>query len=259
MCITLSIAKDELLEDGTMKNKERYYPEARFGGFTDIDGTIAFYNRVNSLLNSSFAVLDLGCGRGVFGENSVPFRRDLRILKGKVAKVIGIDVDKSAQENPFLDEFFLIQDALWPVADDSIDLIVCDFVLEHIENPDCFFLEIQRVQKRGGIVCIRTSNRWSYFALFSRLIPDRYHSKVLSFVQDGRRTEDVFPTLYRCNSIWKINNIMKKYGFDAVVYGYEAEPSYLAFSKSAYFLGVLYQRFAPGFLKSTIFAFGKKL
>ncbi len=241
-----------------MSYKERFYPEARFGGFTDIDGTIAFFNRVNSLLDPSFVVLDVGCGRGSFRESSVPFSRDLRILKGKAAKVIGIDVDRNAQDNPFLDEFRLIQDASWPIENNSIDLIVCDFVLEHIEEPDRFFLELRRVLRNEGVLCIRTSNRWRYFALFSALIPLKYHSKILSIVQEGRKSEDVFPTLYKCNSIWKIRRIMKKNGFDYLVYGYEAEPSYLAFSKIAYFLGVLHQRFALGILKQVIFAFGKK-
>lgn len=50
---------------------------------------------------------------------------------------------------------------------------------------------------------------------------------------------------------------MKKNGLDCVVYGYEAEPSYLAFSTIAYFFGVLHQKFAPRFLKPAIFAFGK--
>jgi hypothetical protein len=50
---------------------------------------------------------------------------------------------------------------------------------------------------------------------------------------------------------------MEKNGFECVVYGYEAEPAYLSFSKIAYFIGVLHQRFAPGFMKSAIFAFGK--
>lgn len=51
-----------------MDNKERFYPEARFGGFTDIDGTIAFFNRVNSLIETSSVVLDVGCGRGAYAE-----------------------------------------------------------------------------------------------------------------------------------------------------------------------------------------------
>lgn len=240
-----------------MNYKEEFYSEAKFGGFTDIDGTIAFFTRVNSLLDSSFVVLDLGCGRGACNEDPVPIRKKLRILKGKVAKVIGIDVDHGAQYNPFLDEFHLIQGHTWPVESNSIDLIVCDNVLEHIQNPDLLFSEIRRVLKSGGYLCIRTPNRWSYIAMAATVIPNRFHSKVTSVVQNGRKEDDVFPTVYRCNSIRKLKNIMAKNGFECAVYGYEAEPSYLSFSKVAYYLGVLHQRFAPGVIKPAIFAFGK--
>jgi SAM-dependent methyltransferase len=240
-----------------MNNKEIFYPEALFGGFTDIDGTVAFYNRVNSLLDPSFVVLDVGCGRGVYNEDLVPLRKNLRILKGKVAKIIGIDVDQRAQENQYLDEFHLIQGDSWPIETNSINLIVCDNVLEHIVNPDQLFLEIHRVLIDGGYLCIRTPNRFSYIAIAATLIPNKYHSKVTSVVQDGRKEEDVFPTVYKCNSIRKLKNIMKKNSFKCVAYGYEAEPSYLSFSTIVYFFGVMHQRFAPGFIKPVIFAFGK--
>ena len=240
-----------------MKGKEKFYPEARFGGFTDIDGTVAFFNRVNSLIDSSSVVLDVGCGRGEYRDDPVPLRKNLRILRGKAGKVIGIDVDQAAQDNPFLDEFHLVQGDSWPVDSNSIDLILCDNVLEHIENPDQFFEEIQRILIDGGFICIRTPNRWSYSALAAALIPNKYHSRVTSFVQDDRKEADVFSTVYKCNSIFKLKRILKKRGLNSVVYGYEAEPSYLSFSMIAYFIGVLHQRFAPRFLKPTIFAFGR--
>ena len=175
-----------------MKYKELFYPEARFGGFTDIDGTIAFFNRINSLLDPSFTVLDVGCGRGAYGNDPVPLRRKLRILKGKVSKVIGIDVNRTAEDNPFIDEFRLIEEDYWSIENDSIDLIVCDHVLEHIGNPDRFFSEARRTLKDRGYFCIRTPNRWSYIAIAATLIPNKHHSKVTSIVQEGRK-EGCFP------------------------------------------------------------------
>ncbi len=239
-----------------MINKEQFYPEARFGGFSDIDGIVTFFNRVNSLVNSSSVVLDVGCGRGAYCEDAVAYRRSLRNLHGKAARVIGIDVDQGAQANPFLDEFHLIQKRFWPIGDDSIDLVLCDNVLEHVERPDEFFMEIRRVLKNDGFLCIRTPNQWSYAGLFARLIPNKYHAKVIFAVQ-GRKEEDVFPTVYKCNSIRKLRGIMKKNGFEHVVYGYEAEPSHLKFSRIAYSLGMLHRRLAPAFLMPVIFAFGK--
>ncbi len=43
---------------------ERFYPESRFGGFSDLDGTVAFYGRIQALLAAGMTVLDVGCGRG---------------------------------------------------------------------------------------------------------------------------------------------------------------------------------------------------
>jgi hypothetical protein len=81
---------------------------------------------------------------------------------------------------------------------------------------------------------------------------------VLKRVQQDRKEEDVFPTLYRCNTIQKMRKMLASCGFAAVVYTIEAEPSYLGFSTLAYFLGVLHQRYAPSWLRTTIVAFAKK-
>ena len=240
-----------------MSSKITFYPESKFGGFTDIDGSIAFFSRVNSLLKSNFVVLDAGCGRGATFDDDISFRKDLKVLKGKVTQVIGIDVDPEAKNNSFIDKFHLIKNNKWPLDDSSIDLIICDNVLEHIENPELFFSEVSRVLKRGGYYCFRTPNAWSYIAIIAKIIPNKYHSKITSIVQDSRMEEDVFPTLYRCNTIGKLKRLMKKNGFDYEVYGYEAEPSYLSFSSIIYYLGVLHQRFAPQIMKAAIFRFGK--
>lgn len=240
------------------KHQNIYYPESKFGGFTYLDGTIAFYSRVNALLTPTLVVLDVGCGRGEYRDDVVSFRRELRILRGKCSKVIGIDVDKAGQENPFLDEFRNIESNHWPVEDQSIDLCLCDNVVEHIENPNSFFAECARVVKPGGYICIRTPNALNYIVVFSRLIPNRFHVKVLGKIQEHRHKEDVFPTFYRCNTKWQLQKMLRRYGFDACVVGYEAEPQYCNFSHLAYFLGVLHQRLAPNFLKAALFAFGRK-
>jgi len=241
-----------------MNKKDFFYPESTFGGFTDIDGTIAFFNRVNSLIKDSFVILDIGCGRGEYSEDPIIFRKQIRVLKGKASKIIGLDVDQNASSNPFLDEFHLLQDSTWPIESNSIDLIVCDNVLEHLPTPDLFFNEVRRVLKSGGFFCARTPNRWSYVAIAAMLVPNKFHAKVLSVVQDDRKEEDVFPTYYKCNSSRKLGRLLRQRGFSCVVYGHEAEPAYLSFSIAAYLLGVIHQKFAPGFLKPTLFAFGRK-
>src|SRR5437773_5574383 len=115
----------------SMDYQSEFYPENRFGGFTDIDGTIAFYTRVHGLLFPDAVILDVGCGRGEYDQDRVEVRRQLRIFKGKYARVIGIDVDDAGFKNPFLDEFHLLRSATWPLEDESVDLCLADCVMEH--------------------------------------------------------------------------------------------------------------------------------
>jgi SAM-dependent methyltransferase len=224
-----------------------------------VDGTVAFYARVNALLTEGSVVLDVGCGRGAYAADPVAFRRRLRTVKGKCSRVIGIDVDQGAAQNPFLDEFRLIDKARWPLEDSSVDLCLCDHVLEHVEDPGAFFGECARVLRPGGYVCIRTPNALSYFGITSRIVPNRYHARLTARIQDDRRVEDVFSTLYRSNTIPKMRRMLRLHGFDHCVFGHEAEPSYFSFSRVLYWLAVLHQRFAPGFAKVTLFAFAQKL
>ncbi len=237
---------------------ETCYPETAFGGFTDVDGTVAFYTRVNGLLQPSSTVLDIGCGRGAGADDPVPLRRNLRTFKGKCKRVIGIDVDDASRVNPFLDEFRLIEGRRWPVDDASVDLCVSDYVLEHIASPDEFFSECARVLRTGGVLCLRTPNALHYVALAARLIPNRLHSWITDRVQDGRKEMDVFPTLYKCNTASKIRTAIHRHGFDPCVYNHEAEPTYLSFSSTAYRLGVLYGRICPRMFRANVFGFGRK-
>jgi len=243
-----------------MDYKTAFYPETRFGGFTDVDGTVHFYARAQALLTPESTVLDVGCGRGSHAEDTVRFRRDLCVFKGKAAKVIGIDVDPAGRENPIIDEFRMIEDVhRWPVEDASVDLLVADTVVEHVEDTESFFRECRRVLKVGGHLAIRTPNVMSYIGLASTLVPNRLHAKVLKRAQEGRQERDVFPTLYRCNTRWRLRSALRRHGFDGCAYGYEAEPSYFNFSRLLYFLGVLHQKLAPNIFKVGLLAFGRKL
>jgi SAM-dependent methyltransferase len=242
------------------KTTLRFYPECQFGGFARTDGVVAFYCRVNALLNSESLVVDFGCGRGEYANDPVLYRRSLRVLKGRVAKVIGLDVDPSGMGNPAIDEFRKLEAGLpWPVESRSADLIICDNVVEHLPDPGTMFREAKRVLRRRGFLCVRTTNLLSYVGLAAKLIPNRHHGRVLGKVQDSRPEEDVFPTLYRCNTVRSLRRAMDSNGFLAAVYGHDAEPLYLTLSTFAYACGVLHQKVMPAMFAQTIFAFGQSV
>lgn len=235
-----------------------FYPESRFGGYTHADGTVQFYARAQSLLSPSDVCLDIGCGRGAQAEDSNRLRRSLLTFKGKCRKVIGVDIDPAGARNPLLDEFRLIDGLQWPVDDETIDFAVSDFTLEHVGDVERYFSEIERVLKRGGHLCLRTTNSWGYVALAAKLISTRHHSRVLRMAQPDRQMQDVFPATYRCNSVPKLRAMLNRHGFDAVVCGVESEPTYLHFSKAAYAIGVVLQKITPPWFRNCLLVYARK-
>jgi ubiquinone/menaquinone biosynthesis C-methylase UbiE len=65
--------------------------------------------------------------------------------------VIACDVDKAVLENPAADQALLMPDAQTiPVPSASVDLVVADYVLEHVAAPTELAKEIDRVLRPGG-------------------------------------------------------------------------------------------------------------
>jgi hypothetical protein len=89
------------------------------------------------------------------------------------------------------------------------------------------------------VFCARTTNRLGHVGLVASLVPNTRHARVLQQVQRDRREVDVFPTRYRVNTVWRLRAELRKIGYEAVICGYEAEPSYLRFPAAAYGFGKL--------------------
>jgi SAM-dependent methyltransferase len=236
-----------------------FYPETRFGGFSRVDGTVVFFSRVRALAANARLVVDVGCGRGQRQEDPCAFRRELADLRSEAREVIGLDVSPAGKDNPFIDEFRQIRSSdQWPIANNSVDLVVSDYVLEHIADPNAFFSEVARVLRVGGYFCARTPNKWGYVAMLSMLLPQHWHAPVIVKVQANRREEDVFPTFYRSNAAPIVRKHLRACGLEGVVLAFEGEPNYLAFNHLLYGAGTVAHRILPALLRSTLMIFAEK-
>lgn len=110
-------------------------------------------------LKASLKILDLGCGRGDF----------LEVFKSLGFHVAGVDSSKATLEK--LSGLYevklcdLKKDKI-PYSDNSFDLIFSKSVLEHLENPENYFVEIYRILKPHGRVLILTPDWYSQYKVF---------------------------------------------------------------------------------------------
>lgn len=180
------------------------------GMFDPNDGTVDFYLRVRSVAPERPDVIDFGAGRGQWLDDPSDVRRGLRDIRDIAARIVGVDVDDAVLANPYVSEAVLIDGrGPVPLPDQSADLIIADFVLEHLDDPDWMRRESARLVRPGGWLCGRTPSRSGYIALASRIVPNSGHRTFISWLQPFRRSEDVFPTRYLINSMEQINGIFE--------------------------------------------------
>jgi len=236
----------------------KFQPYAHLpGGFSQNDGTIDFYGRINSLLRGDMRVLDLGAGRAAwFEDDPSAYRRSLRLLKGKVAEVIATDVDEAVQQNRSCDRALLMEDGIIPLEDNSVDMVIADYVLEHVDDADGFRAEVSRVLRPGGYFCARTPHKWSYVSVLARLLGNAHHIPILSRAQPDRKAVDVFPTRYRLNTLHTVRSCFA--GFEDFSLIYRPDPAYYFGNRSLYHaLGFLH-RLMPAALSGGLFVFLQK-
>lgn len=198
---------------------------AFLGHYTQTDGTVEFYTRVAGQLRPTDVVIDLGAGRGGWYEDdtSEP-RRAIRALRDRCARLIGVDVDDAVLENRSTTENHVMDAGRVPLPDAVADLIVADFVLEHVKNPLDFVAEVDRLLKPGGLFCARTPHALNYISLGARILPKATHEWVMGAVQEDRQTEDVFEAYYRMNKLSEINTLFR--GWKNYSYIFRTEPGY---------------------------------
>jgi len=178
-------------------------------------------------------VLDAGCGR---------YMRFCKELSDG-HQVFGIDVESMLDTDNRSSPFGISGDlSRLPFRQECFDIVISRSVIEHLDDPPKVFQEFCRVLRPGGKVVIVTPNKYDYVSLIATVTPYRLHRFLVSKIFRVPEN-DVFPTLYRANTVASIRKTLKSAGLierelDAVNH----YPAYLMFSPILFRMGMLYER-----------------
>ena len=159
--------------------------------------------------------LDAGCGHTLIQSWLRDSAHIEREFLSQAAILVGADADWKSlvRDSPIRRVACDLESLAFP--NSYFDLITCNMVVEHLKQPSLVFAEFFRVLRSGGKVLILTPNVYHWVNAVSRFTPYSLH-KAINRVLLGVDPDDVFPTLYRCNSESSLRSSLKRTGFSTV-------------------------------------------
>ncbi len=154
--------------------------------------------------------LDIGCSSGLITSQ----------LASLCDQMIGMDYDNIALHlaPPFVRErvSLLRGDAMsMPFPDQSIDLVLCAQVYEHVPDDVRLFEEIYRVLRPGGVVFFSGPN-WlfpiepHYYLPFLHWLPERWADRYLRLTGKGDRYYE------RSRHLWGLRKLLRQFAIEDV-------------------------------------------
>jgi len=156
---TPPVCKDKL--DAFYKSSDSYLIELKKHDHEYLKNYVTF---VNKYLGDNQKILDLGCGNG----------RSTHLLSAlnKKNAAVGCDISHKFlssfnHSGPDAPKYCAGDCSQLPFRDESMDIVSCFQLIEHLSEPHKALLEMIRVTRRGGLIIIISPNLFSPFPEFS--------------------------------------------------------------------------------------------
>lgn len=165
---------------------------------------------VSEHLSSHTVWLDAGCGSRLLE----PDMDTLENWLGTHCKsIFGMDLAVTSNRNIKS----LLSGSLYqiPFRDNSLDLITCRMVVEHLDKPQEAFMEIARCLRPDGALVVITPNLANY-AIFgngvaTKVMPEKLHRYIVHAL-DSRADEEIFPVRYKANTMHRLVYLLNTSG-----------------------------------------------
>src|SRR5580658_7799529 len=135
---------------------DRFYPKPAFRG-----GTLPFLDLCAASIPKAAEILEVGAGS----------KNETTAWLSTLGRVTALDIDPDVMNNCDAARSLVFDGVDFPIPDESFDVCVSNWVLEHVADPVSHFREVARILRPGGVYCFRTPNLFHYVMLGSRLMP----------------------------------------------------------------------------------------
>lgn len=187
---------------------DRYAPTA-------IHEQYAYLEVVKELVRPGILWLDAGCGHNILQPWMKGAAETEKDLIDRASLVVGCDVDAVSLNKESRIRRIACNLEQLAFANEGFDLVTCNMVVEHLQNPEAVFREFFRVLKPGGKVVILTPNLFHWTMMLSHLTPHWFHVFARKRLF-GSSEDDVFPTVYRSNTPSALPQKLTQAGFQIV-------------------------------------------
>ncbi len=189
----------------------------------------------NEFFNSNFTpkylhkeqlVYDIGGGKTPYFSKSIKDRYALNI--------VGLDIDRNeldqAQEGIY-DRVIVSDIAIFNGSGDG-DLVICEAVLEHVEDVNSAIGAISSCLKPGGIALIFVPSRNALFSRLNLILPESLKREILKLIFDKKYDLHGFKSYYNNCTPKQFKKIAKKNNLNLI-------------EESHHYISVYFQVFLP--------------
>ncbi|MGA9669176.1 MAG: class I SAM-dependent methyltransferase [Terracidiphilus sp.] len=218
---------------------DKYYRKPGFRG-----GTLPFLDLCAESIPRGAEILEVGAGA----------KNEITEMLSTLGTVTALDVDPDVRNNSSAAKSLVFDGVNFPIADESFDVCVSNWVLEHVADPAAHFREVARVLRPGGVYCFRTPNLFHYVMLSSRLLPHTLHVRFANRLRKmSTDAHEPWQTYYRANRPGRLTQLCLKAGLcSPSLTMIEPEPAYGRAHAALFYPMMVYERIvnSTGFLET---------
>ena len=149
-------------------------------------------------------VVEVGCGKQCWLINQI--RPQFPTMH-----IVGVDIDEASAQNPHIDKFYCAPATSIPLADQTVDVVICWWVFEHLSDPDKSLSEIHRILKPGGHLYFCTPNKRNPAMQLSYYFSLKSHHRIVRLLTNDREWDNC-ATYYKMNTIGELKNLAASHG-----------------------------------------------